>query len=159
VTIDKIPMTAAGYAALEAELRDRQQVQRPRIIAAISEARSHGDLSENAEYHAAKEAQGHNEGRVADLEDMLSRAEVIDVSKLSGDTVKFGARVTLIDEDTEEQKTYQIVGESEADVRSGKISIGSPLARALVGKKKGVSVEVITPKGPKAYEITEVAWS
>jgi transcription elongation factor GreA len=159
VTIDKIPMTAAGYAALAAELKDRQQVQRPRIIAAISEARSHGDLSENAEYHAAKEAQGHNEGRVADLEDMLSRAEVIDVSKLSGDTVKFGARVTLIDEDTEEQKTYQIVGESEADVRSGKISIGSPLARALVGKKKGVSVEVNTPKGPKAYEITEVAWT
>ena len=159
MTIDKIPMTAAGYAALAAELKDRQQVQRPRIIAAISEARSHGDLSENAEYHAAKEAQGHNEGRVADLEDMLSRAEVIDVSKLSGDTVKFGARVTLIDEDTEEQKTYQIVGESEADVRSGKISIGSPLARALVGKKKGVSVEVNTPKGPKAYEITEVAWT
>ena len=159
MTIDKIPMTAAGYAALEAELKDRQQVQRPRIIAAISEARSHGDLSENAEYHAAKEAQGHNEGRVADLEDMLSRAEVIDVSKLSGDTVKFGARVTLIDEDTEEQRTYQIVGESEADVRSGKISIGSPLARALVGKKKGVSVEVNTPKGPKAYEITEVVWT
>jgi transcription elongation factor GreA len=159
VTIDKIPMTAAGHAALEAELQERQQVQRPRIIAAISEARSHGDLSENAEYHAAKEAQSHNEGRVADLEDMLSRAEVIDISKLSGDTVKFGARVTLIDEDTEEKKTYQIVGESEADVRSGKISIGSPLARALVGKAKGVSVEVNTPKGPRAYEITEVAWS
>jgi transcription elongation factor GreA len=158
VTIDKIPMTAAGFAALEAELKERQQVERPRIIAAISEARSHGDLSENAEYHAAKEAQGHNEGRVAELEDMISRAEVIDVSKLSGDTVKFGARVTLIDEDTEEQKTYQIVGEAEADVRSGKISIGSPLARALVGKKKGVSVEVNTPKGPKAYEIMNVAW-
>ena len=159
MTIDKIPMTAAGYAALEAELRQRQQIDRPRIIAAIAEARSHGDLSENAEYHAAKEAQGQNESRVADLEDMLSRAEVIDISKLSGDTVKFGARVTLIDEDTEEQRTYQIVGESEADVRSGKISIGSPLARALVGKSKGVSVEVNTPKGPKAYEIAEVAWS
>jgi transcription elongation factor GreA len=157
--MDKIPMTPAGYAALEAELKERQQVERPRIIAAISEARSHGDLSENAEYHAAKEAQGHNEGRVAELEDQLSRAEVIDVSKLSGDTVKFGARVTLIDEDTEEQKTYQIVGEGEADVRSGKISISSPLARALVGKKMGVSVEVNTPKGPKAYEITKVAWS
>jgi transcription elongation factor GreA len=157
--MDKIPMTPAGYAALEAELRERQQIQRPRIIAAISEARSHGDLSENAEYHAAKEAQGHNEGRVAELEDKLSRAEVIDVSKLSGDTVKFGARVTLIDEDTEEEKTYQIVGESEADVRSGKISIGSPLARALVGKKMGVSVEVNTPKGPKAYEIANVAWN
>jgi transcription elongation factor GreA len=157
--MDKIPMTPAGHAALEAELKERQQVQRPRIIAAISEARSHGDLSENAEYHAAKEAQGHNEGRVQELEDMLSRAEVIDVTKLSGDTVKFGARVTLIDEDTEEQKTYQIVGESEADVRSGKISIGSPLARALVGKKKGVSVEVNTPKGPKAYEIANVSWN
>jgi transcription elongation factor GreA len=151
--MDKIPMTPAGHAALEAELRERQQIERPRIIAAISEARSHGDLSENAEYHAAKEAQGHNEGRVAELEDILSRAEVIDVTKLSGDTVKFGARVTLIDEDTEERKTYQIVGESEADVRSGKISIGSPLARALVGKKQGVSVEVNTPKGPKAYEM------
>jgi transcription elongation factor GreA len=157
--MDKIPMTPAGHAAIEAELKQRQQIERPRIIAAISEARSHGDLSENAEYHAAKEAQGHNEGRVADLEDMLSRAEVIDVTKLSGETVKFGARVTLIDEDTEEKKTYQIVGESEADVRSGKISIGSPLARALVGKTKGVSVEVNTPKGPKAYEITNVAWS
>ncbi|MGJ4856421.1 transcription elongation factor GreA [Labrys sp. KNU-23] len=156
--MDKIPMTPAGYAALEAELKERQQVERPRIIAAISEARSHGDLSENAEYHAAKEAQGHNEGRVAELEDALSRAEVIDISKLSGDTVKFGALVTLIDEDTEEKKTYQIVGESEADVRSGKISIGSPLARALVGKKIGVSVEVNTPKGPKAYEIANVAW-
>ncbi|MDZ5454525.1 MULTISPECIES: transcription elongation factor GreA [Labrys] len=156
--MDKIPMTPAGHAALEAELRERQQIERPRIIAAISEARSHGDLSENAEYHAAKEAQGHNEGRVAELEDILSRAEVIDISKLSGDTVKFGAHVTLIDEDTEEEKTYQIVGESEADVRSGKISIGSPLARALVGKKIGVSVEVNTPKGPKAYEIANVAW-
>src|SRR5215203_2972877 len=129
--MEKVPITGNGFSALEDELRQRQQVQRPRIIQAISEARSHGDLSENAEYHAAKEAQGHNEGRVADLEDMISRAEVIDVSKLSGDTVKFGARVTLIDEDTEEQKTYQIVGEAEADVRSGKISIGSPLARAL----------------------------
>lgn len=151
-------MTPAGHAALEAELKERQQIERPRIIAAISEARSHGDLSENAEYHAAKEAQGHNEGRVAELEDILSRAEVIDVSKLSGDTVKFGAHVTLIDEDTEEKKTYQIVGESESDVRSGKISIGSPLARALVGKKVGVSVEVNTPRGPKAYEIANVAW-
>jgi transcription elongation factor GreA len=158
VTIDKIPMTVAGYAKLEAELKERQQVQRPRIIAAIAEARSHGDLSENAEYHAAKEAQGHNEGRVAELEDALARAEVIDVSKLSGDTVKFGARVTLIDEDTDEEKTYQIVGESESDARSGKISIGSPLARALVGKKVGVSVEVNTPKGPKAFEITGVNW-
>ncbi|MFN8830594.1 MAG: transcription elongation factor GreA [Labrys sp. (in: a-proteobacteria)] len=156
--MEKIPMTPKGFAALEAELKFRQAEERPRIVEAISEARSHGDLSENAEYHAAKEAQGHNESRIADLEDMLSRAEVIDVSKLSGDVVKFGAHVTLIDEDTEEKKTYQIVGESEADVRSGKISIGSPLARALVGKKKGVSVEVNTPRGPKAYEIENVAW-
>lgn len=151
-------MTAGGYADLERELQRRKAEERPRIIAAISEARAHGDLSENAEYHAAKEAQSHNEGRISDLEDMLGRAEVIDVSKLSGDTVKFGARVTLIDEDTEEKKTYLIVGESEADVRSGKLSISSPLARALVGKKRGVSVEVNTPKGPKAYEIASVAW-
>src|SRR5262245_40617141 len=155
----KVPMTISGAEKLRQELHRLKQVERPRIIAAIAEARSHGDLSENAEYHAAKEAQGHNEGRVADLEDMISRAEVIDVSKLSGDTVKFGARVTLMDEDTEEEKTYQIVGEAEADVRSGKISIGSPLARALVGKRKGVSVEVNTPKGPRAYEIMNVAWS
>ena len=158
MTIDKIPMTAAGYAALEAELKERQQVERPRIIAAISEARSHGDLSENAEYHAAKEAQGHNEGRVAELEDMISRAEVIDVSKLSGDTVKFGARVTLVDEDTEEEKTYQIVGENEADVKSGKVSISSPIARALIGKKTGETVEVNTPGGGKSYEIVDVAF-
>src|ERR1700733_10868860 len=157
--MDKIPMTAEGYSALETELKHRQQVERPRIIQQITDARSHGDLSENAEYHAAKEQQSHNEGRIAELEDKVARAEVIDVTKLSGDTVKFGARVTLIDEDTEEKKTYQIVGESEADVRSGKISIGSPLARALVGKKMGVSVEVNTPKGPKAYEIANVAWN
>src|SRR5882757_6389941 len=122
--MERVPMTLEGHKNLEEELQRLKAVERPRIIAAISEARSHGDLSENAEYHAAKEAQGHNEGRVQELEDMLSRAEVIDVTKLSGDTVKFGARVTLIDEDTEEKKTYQIVGESEADVRSGKISIG-----------------------------------
>lgn len=158
MSVDKVPMTPAGFAALEKELKFRQSEERPRIVEAISEARSHGDLSENAEYHAAKEAQGHNEGRIAELEDKLSRAEVIDVTKLSGDTVKFGARVTLIDEDTEEKKIYQIVGETEADVKSGRISIISPLARALVGKKKGVTVEVNTPKGPKAYEIAAVAW-
>ncbi len=156
--MDKIPMTAGGYAALEAELKRRQQEERPRIIQAIAEARSHGDLSENAEYHAAKENQSLNEGRIAELEDKLSRAEVIDVSKLSGDTVKFGATVTLIDEDTEEEKRYQIVGESEADVKSGKVSITSPIARALISKKVGDSVEVNTPGGGKSYEILKIAF-
>src|SRR5918911_125943 len=127
--MEKIPMTAAGYAALEQELKQRQQVERPRIIQQISDARSHGDLSENAEYHAAKEQQSHNEGRIAELEDKLSRAEVIDVSKLSGDTVKFGAHVKLVDEDTEEEKTYRIVGDVEADVKEGRVSISSPIAR------------------------------
>jgi transcription elongation factor GreA len=156
--MDKIPMTAAGYAALEDELKHRQQVERPRIIQQISDARTHGDLSENAEYHAAKEQQAHNEGRVAELEDKLARAEVIDVSKLSGDTVKFGATVTLVDEDTEEKKVWQIVGEPEADAKAGRISITSPLARALVGKKMGASVEVVTPGGAKAYEVVKVEW-
>lgn len=151
-------MTAAGYAALEAELKDRQQNERPRIIQAIAEARSHGDLSENAEYHAAKEAQSHNEGRIAELEDNISRADVIDVSKLSGDSVKFGATVTLIDEDTEEEKKYQIVGQSEADIKSGKLSISAPLARALIGKTIGDTVEVNTPGGGKSYEIVSVAF-
>jgi transcription elongation factor GreA len=156
--MDKVPMTTAGYAALEEELKRRQQVERPRIIQAIAEARSHGDLSENAEYHAAKEAQGHNEGRIAEIEDRLSRAEVIDVSKLSGNSVKFGATVTLVDEDTEEKKKYQIVGENEADVRSGKVSITSPIARALIGKKIGDTVEVNTPGGGKSYEVVNVAF-
>ncbi|MGO9134981.1 MAG: transcription elongation factor GreA [Methylovirgula sp.] len=156
--MDKIPMTAQGYSALEQELRQRQQVERPRIIQAIAEARSHGDLSENAEYHSAKEAQSLNEGRIAELEDKLSRAEVIDVSKLSGSTIMFGATVTLIDEDTEEQKVYQIVGESEADVKKGRVSITSPTARALIGKKVGDSVEVNTPGGGKSYEILKVAF-
>jgi transcription elongation factor GreA len=156
--MDTIPMTAAGYAALEVELKQRQQIERPRIIQQITEARSHGDLSENAEYHAAKEAQSHNEGRIAELEDKLARAEVIDVSKLSGDTIKFGAKVTLVDEDTEEKKVWQLVGEPEADAKIGKISITSPLARALVGKTKGSSVEVLTPGGAKAYEILKVEW-
>src|SRR5438094_6273266 len=135
--MDKIPMTAEGYAALEKELKHREQVERPRIIQQISDARTHGDLSENAEYHAAKEQQAHNEGRIAELEDKLARADVIDVSKLSGDTIKFGATVTLIDEDTDEKKVWQLVGEPEADAKKGKISIASPLARALLGKKKG----------------------
>jgi transcription elongation factor GreA len=156
--MDKIPMTGAGYSALENELKHRQQVERPRIIQQITDARTHGDLSENAEYHAAKESQAHNEGRIAELEDKLARAEVIDVSKLSGDTVKFGATVTVVDEDTDEKKVWQIVGEPEADARAGKISISSPLARALVGKKKGASVEVVTPTGAKAFELVKVEW-
>ena len=151
-------MTAAGYAVLEQELKHRQQVERPRIIQQISDARTHGDLSENSEYHAAKEQQAHNEGRIAELEDKLARADVIDVSKLSGDTITFGATVTLIDEDTEEKRVWQIVGEPEADAKAGRISISSPLARALIGKGKGSSVEVVTPGGAKAYEIKKIEW-
>ena len=156
--MDKIPMTPAGYAALETELKHRQQGERPRIIEQISEARSHGDLSENAEYHAAKEAQSLNEGRIAELEDKIARAEVIDVSKLSGDTIKFGATVTLVDEDTDKKQVWQIVGEPESDAKNGRISIASPLARALVGKQKGAQVEVVTPGGAKAYEVLKVEW-
>jgi transcription elongation factor GreA len=154
--VDKVPMTVSGYAALDAELRRRTSEERPRIIEAISEARSHGDLSENAEYHAAKEAQSHNEGRIADLEDQISRAEVIDVTKLSGSSVKFGATVKLVDEDTEEEKVYQIVGEAEADVKRGRVSITSPIARALIGKGKGDTVEVAAPGGAHSYEILDV---
>jgi transcription elongation factor GreA len=156
--MDKVPMTAAGHAALTDELKRRQSVERPRIIEQIAEARSHGDLSENAEYHAAKEEQSHNEGRIGELEDKLARADIIDISKLSGDTIKFGATVTLIDEDTDKKAVYQIVGDVEADAKKGKISLSSPLARALIGKKKGVSVEVVAPGGAKAYEITKVEW-
>ncbi|WP_438278682.1 transcription elongation factor GreA [Nitrobacter sp.] len=156
--VDKVPMTRGGHAALADELKKRQSVDRPRIIEQISEARSHGDLSENAEYHAAKEEQSHNEGRIAELEDKLARADIIDVSKLSGDTIKFGATVTLIDEDTDKKAVWQIVGEAEADAKKGRISITSPLARALIGKKKGSSVEVVAPGGAKAYEIAKVEW-
>jgi transcription elongation factor GreA len=154
--MDKIPLTIKGYAALEQELKRRQQVERPRIIQAISEARAQGDLSENAEYHAAKEAQAHNEGRILELESLISRAEVIDISKLSGDRIKFGATVKLLDEDTEEERTYQIVGEPEADVRSGRVSVASPIARALMGKTVGDTVEVSTPGGGKSYEVMGV---
>lgn len=152
-------MTAGGYSALEAELKRRQQEERPRIIQAIAEARSHGDLSENAEYHSAKESQSLNEGRIADLEDKLSRAEVIDVSRLSGNTIKFGATVTLMDEDSEKKVIYQIVGESEADVKLGKISITSPIARALISKKVGDTVEVNAPGGGKSYKILKIAFA
>ena len=156
--VEKIPMTAAGHLVLENDLKHRQQVERPRIIQQITDARTHGDLSENAEYHAAKEQQSINEGRIAELEDKLGRADVIDVTKLSGDTIKFGATVTLVDEDTNEKKVWQIVGEPEADAKKGKISITSPLARALIGKAKGTSVEVVTPSGAKAYEVKKVEW-
>ena len=157
--MEKIPMTAAGHAALESELKRRTGQERPRIIALIAEARGHGDLSENAEYHAAKEAHGHNEGRILEIEDQLSRAEIIDVSKLSGKTVKFGATVTLVDEDTEEKRKYQIVGDVEADVKAGRISISSPIARALIGKTKGDTVEVTTPGGARSYEILDVRFN
>lgn len=152
-------MTTGGYDALQAEFKRLTGIERPRIIQAIAEARAHGDLSENAEYHAAKEAQGMNEARIAELEEKIGRAEIIDISKLSGDTVKFGANVTLVDEDTDEEKSYQIVGESEADVRSGKISVGSPIARALIGKKVGDSVEVSTPGGGKSYEVLKINYA
>jgi transcription elongation factor GreA len=156
--MEKVPMTSRGFEALREELRRRQQEERPRIIAAISEARAHGDLSENAEYHAAKEAQSLNEGRISELEDLTARAEVIDLSKMSGDRIKFGATVKLIDEDTEEERRYQIVGDQEADVKQGKISISSPIARALIGKTEGDTVEVAAPGGARSYEIIAVMW-
>lgn len=143
---------------MEAELKQRKSVDRPTIIEAISEARAHGDLSENAEYHAAKEKQSMNEGYIKDLEGKISCADIIDPKSLSGDIVKFGATVTLIDEDTDETKTYQIVGEYEADIDKGAVSIVSPLARALIGKKQGTSIELITPKGTKGYEIKKVEY-
>ncbi|MCF1502566.1 transcription elongation factor GreA [Afifella sp. H1R] len=156
--MEKIPMTAAGHAQLESELKRLTSEERPRIIQAIAEARAHGDLSENAEYHAAKEQQSLNEGRIAELEDKLSRADIIDVSKLTGSTVKFGAKVKLVDEDTDEEKTWQIVGDMEADVRLGRISISSPIARALIGKSVGDSVEVAAPGGAHSYEILDIAY-
>ena len=158
MAMEKVPMTIEGFQKLETELHRLKAVERPRIIQAIAEARAHGDLSENAEYHAAKEAQGLNESKVADLEDKLSRAEVIDTTKMSGDKIKFGATVTLIDEDTDEKVKYKIVGETEAEVREGKVSISSPIARALIGKSKGDNAEVTTPKGAKAYEIVKIEW-
>ena len=152
-------MTADGYANLQDELKRLKSVDRPAIIRAIAEARDHGDLSENAEYHAAKDRQAFIEGRVMDLEDKLSRAEVIDVSKLSGKTVKFGATVTLSDEDTDAKVKYQIVGDLEADAKRGRISISSPIARALIGKSAGDTVEVAAPGGAKSYEILKVQFA
>ncbi len=152
-------MTAEGYHALDEELKRLKTTERPAVIAAISEARAHGDLSENAEYHAAKDRQGWIEGRIAEIEDRLARAQVIDVSKLSGGQVKFGATVTVVDEDTEEEGRYQIVGEHEADVKGGRISLSSPLSRAMIGKEVGDVVEVNTPGGVKAYEILKIEWA
>jgi len=154
----KFPMTANGFHRLQDELRHLKQVERQAVIKAIADAREHGDLSENAEYHAAKERQGFIEGRILELEDKVSRAEVIDVSRLSGGEIKFGATVTLTDEDTEEQHVYQIVGADESDIRQGLLSIISPLARALIGKQVGDFVEVITPGGSKAYAVDKIEY-
>ncbi|WP_068315708.1 transcription elongation factor GreA [Polycladidibacter hongkongensis] len=154
--MEKVPMTPEGFAKLNEELKQRTNVDRPRIIDAISEARAHGDLSENAEYHAAKEQQSLNEGRITELEGLLGRAEVIDLTTLSGERVKFGATVSLEDEDTEEQKRYMIVGDVEADAKIGRISISSPIARALIGKEVGDSVEVAAPGGARSFEILKV---
>lgn len=156
--MNKIPMTVAGHKALDEELKRLKTTERPAVIAAISEAREHGDLSENAEYHAAKDRQGWIEGRVQELEDKLARAQVIDISKMSGHTVKFGATVTVLDEDTEQSSTYQIVGEDEADVKSGRISVTSPIARAMINKEVGDVIEVNAPGGLKSYEIMSVEW-
>ncbi len=155
---DKVPMTLLGYQKLEEELKHLRSNERPAIIKAIAEARDHGDLSENAEYHAARERQSFIEGRIQEIEDKIGRAEVIDVSKLDGKIVKFGALVTLVDEDTDEEVRYQIVGEDEADIKAGLLSITSPLARALIGKQMKDSVEVSTPKGSKSYEIVKVVF-
>ncbi|HEX2843105.1 transcription elongation factor GreA [Hyphomicrobium sp.] len=156
--MERVPMTVEGFQFLEAELQRLKAEERPRIIQAIAEARAHGDLSENAEYHAAKEAQGMNEAKVAELEDKIGRAEVVDTSKLSGTSIKFGATVTLVDEDTEEKVKYKIVGDLEANVREGKISISSPIARALIGKSTGDTAEVTTPKGARSYEVLKIEW-
>ena len=156
--MNKIPITPEGKTLVEDELKNRKAIERPRIINSIAEARAHGDLSENAEYHAAKEEQSHNETKIMELEDTLSRAEVIDPSLLSGDEVKFSATVLIIDEETDVESEYKIVGEVEADFKSGKISIQSPLARSLIGKSTGDSVEVNTPGGGKSYEILKVKY-
>jgi transcription elongation factor GreA len=156
--MERIPMTAAGYKALEEEVNHLKNVERHAIIKLIAEARAHGDLSENAEYHAAKERQAFIEGRVIELEDKIGRADVIDVSKLSGNTITFGATVTIVDEDTDEKRKFQIVGDLEADAKKGRISISSPLARALIGKSKGDTVEVAAPGGARSYEVLKVEW-
>ena len=156
--MERIPMTAEGHAALQAELKVLKSVERPSIIAAISEARSHGDLSENAEYHAAKEKQSFIEGRISELDDKLARADIIDISKLGGKKIRFGATVTIIDVDSEETFTYKKVGEDEANVKEGKVSITSPLARAMIGKEEGDEAEVAAPSGARAYEVSKVVY-
>jgi transcription elongation factor GreA len=156
--MEKVPMTRQGHAALNAELKTLKEDTRPAVIRAIAEAREHGDLSENAEYHAARERQGFVEGRIAELEDLIGRAEVIDPARFSDGTIRFGATVEIVDEDTDEEKVYQIVGEPEADVDRGKLNLRSPLARALIGKEKGDSVEVMTPGGGRSYEILSVKY-
>jgi transcription elongation factor GreA len=156
--MEKVPMTPTGYAGLEEELKKLKSVDRPDVIKAIAEAREHGDLSENAEYHSARERQSFIEGRVIELEGLISRADVIDPAKLSGETIKFGAAVKLVDEDTEEERTYQIVGEVEANIEAGRLNINSPLARALIGKEVGDSVEVSTPSGGRCYEVLEIRY-
>ena len=156
--MDRVPMTAPGFAKLEDEVRNLKHVERPAVIRAIAEARAHGDLSENAEYHAAKEKQGFIEGRILELDDVIARAQVIDPAKLSGGQVKFGATVTVVDEDTDKEATYQIVGDMEADLKQKRISISSPLARALIGKSVGETVEVAAPGGAKSYEILKVKY-
>jgi transcription elongation factor GreA len=154
--MDKVPMTAAGFQRLQDDLKHLKGSERPAIIRAIAEAREHGDLSENAEYHAARERQSFIEGQIGEIEDRISRAEVIVASNLSGNTVKFGATITLVDEDTDEEVTYQLVGEFEADINAGLLSITSPLARALIAKTVGDNIEVTTPGGSKAYEILKI---
>ncbi len=154
--MDKFPITANGFKAMEAEVKHLKAIERPSVIKAIAEARAHGDLSENAEYSAAREKQSFIEGRILELESKIAGAEVIDVASLSGDRVKFGAMVKLMDEDTEENVTYQIVGEYEADIKKHMLSVTAPISRALIGKKKGDTVEVVTPKGSKSYEVIEV---
>ncbi|MEL6609432.1 MAG: transcription elongation factor GreA [Pseudomonadota bacterium] len=156
--MEKIPLTPAGHARLEAELKTLKGVERPAIIAAIAEARELGDLKENAEYHSAREKQGFIEGRIKELEAVMNLADIIDVASLSG-SIKFGATVELVDEDTDEEKTYQIVGEPEADIETGKLNIKSPLARALIGKEEGDSVEVRTPGGERSYEILSITYA
>ncbi|HBS98674.1 MAG TPA: transcription elongation factor GreA [Citreicella sp.] len=156
--MEKIPMTRAGFTALEAELKTLKSEERPAIIKAIAEAREHGDLSENAEYHSAREKQSFIEGRIKEIEGVISLAEVIDPSKLSG-SVKFGARVTVMDEDTDEEKTWQIVGEHEANIEKGLLNVRSPIARALIGKDEGDTVEVRTPGGEKSYEILRIDYT
>ncbi|UWR23094.1 transcription elongation factor GreA [Sulfitobacter sp. S190] len=156
--MEKIPMTRAGFVDLEKELKELKTIERPAIIKAIAEAREHGDLSENAEYHSAKEKQSFIEGRIKELEGVISLADVIDPSKLSG-AIKFGAKVTLVDEDTDAEKTYQIVGEYEANIEAGLLNIKSPIARALIGKEEGDSVDVKTPGGLKSYEVLEIVYA